>query len=62
MTKREKHLLWMILNKTIGRYILVNMPGYGSGERADLHLIYKQNIVSLHTYGWRLVDYQRLRG
>ncbi|WP_290229902.1 hypothetical protein [Bacteroides acidifaciens] len=38
MTKREKHLLWMILNKTIGRYILVNMPGYGSGERADLHL------------------------
>lgn len=52
----------MILNKTIGRYILVNMPGYGSGERADLHLIYKQNIVSLHTYGWRLVDYQRLRG
>ena len=47
MTKREKHLLWMILNKTIGRYILVNMPGYGSGERADLHLyISKQKILT----------------
>lgn len=26
MTKREKHLLWMILNKTIGRYILSICP------------------------------------
>ena len=38
MTEREKHLLWMILNKTISRYILINMPGRGCGERADLHL------------------------
>lgn len=50
MTKREKHLLWMILNKTIGRYILVNMPGYGSGERADLHLYISKYCVI--TYLW----------
>lgn len=44
MTEREKHLLWMILNKAISRYILINMPGCGCGERADLH-IYMSKIL-----------------
>lgn len=38
MTNREKHLLWMILNKPLSRYILVNMPSRYCGERADLHI------------------------
>lgn len=38
MTKREKHLLWMILNKSIHRYITLNMPGREYEERADLHI------------------------
>lgn len=38
MTKREKHLLWMILHRSMSRYILVNMPGREYEERADLHI------------------------
>lgn len=38
MTNREKHLLWMILNHSLSRYILVNMPSRYCGERADLHI------------------------
>lgn len=38
MTKKEKHLLWMILNSSIHRYILVNMPGREYDQRADLHI------------------------
>lgn len=37
MENREKHLLWLILYRTISRYILINMPGREYWERADLH-------------------------
>lgn len=37
MTKREKHLLWIMLNFSISRYILINMPSRSSTERSDLH-------------------------
>lgn len=37
MTKREKYLLWMMLNFALSRYILINMRGNGGAERSDLH-------------------------
>lgn len=60
MTAREKHLLWMILNKAISRYILVNMPGRECRE-SWFAFVHEQDIMPLYTHGWWFMDHKRAR-